>query len=153
MIRVYTTYCGTRDTKPQNATPTHGGLIKLIWKDVVDDSGEKIIGTFLSNNTKIFKNLKIGNRYIIECGELGVNHIKAPKSIKWTNKNPKCGLIRKAFGDYTFIKGKYKGRWVKNMSEIELCGLHEYLLWLAENTNNEATVINSLCILKKINNE
>ncbi len=131
------------------------GDLQLMWSNVRNDAGETVNGEFHSNRAKLFDTITLrkGNRYVIECKKLENQKIIHPVSIINTNKNPKCNLIRKVSDDYTFLTGKFKGKWLSKLTHMELDEMKRYLLWLGSKTNNEATVINVLNILKKINNE
>lgn len=150
MIKLYATYGGIKDLAKSNSKFP---ILQLYWLDIRDDSGKLINNIIYSNKSNILDkmNLKIGNRYIIYCKNLENNKIINPKSIKLTNKNMRCDIIRKAFGDYTFIRGKYKGKWLSKLNKTDLDQVTKYLLWLAKRTDNEATVINTLNMLEIIN--
>lgn len=153
-MRVYATFDGIKDLEPDKYEEYSGNL-QMIWKNLRNDAGEEMDGEFHSNRAKVFTKhqLRSGNRYVIECGSIVDNKILYPKSISHTFKNPKCGLIRKVSGDYTFIKGKFRGKWISKLSILEKEEMNRYLLWLGKNTNNEATVINVLNILKILSDE
>ena len=154
MIRIYATFNGLKDLKPDKNSIFTGNL-QMIWEDVVNDLGEPINGTYHSNRAKLFNKITLrrGNRYVIDCKEIKDSKILYPTNIMNTRKNPTCGIIRKAFGDYTFIKGKYKGKWLNKMGRLEKVEIKRYLLYLGKNTNNEATVRNILNMLKILKNE
>lgn len=154
MIRLYATFNGLKDINPPKDS-IFAGKIQLMWGDIKNDAGQPINGEFHCNKTKLFEKLTLrkGNRYVLECKEIVNKKINHPTSIMNTRKNPTCGIIRKAFDDYTFIKGKFKGKWLSKMTILEKDELKRYLLYLGKNTNNEATVINILNMLKILDDE
>jgi len=154
MIRLYATFNGLKDLEPKKSDNFVGDL-QMMWSGVRNDAGEDMSGEYHSNRAKIFDTITLrkGNRYVIECKKLEGSKLIHPVSIRNTNKNPRCGVIRKVSDDYTFITGKFKGKWLSKLTLLELDEMKRYLLWLGSKTNNEATVINVLNILKKINNE
>jgi uncharacterized protein (DUF3820 family) len=148
-MKIYATYKILEDIKPEYAKDGKAGKLQLRWTNVSNDCGQPMPDVF-SNTADIFKKVKFGNRYVIEFKQLEGNRILYPTRVRLTNKNLKCGVIRKYEGEYIFINGKYKGKTLKDIDKYEL---NNYLLWLGKHTNNEATVINILDILKIINNE
>lgn len=154
MIRLYATFNGLKDLEPDKYDCFAGNL-QMMWSNVRNDAGEEMKGEFHSNRAKLFNNITLrkGNRYVIGCKELKGQKIFFPTSIMNTNKNPRCNLIRKVGDDYTFIRGKFKGKWLSKLTILEKDEIKRYLLWLGGSTNNEATVINVLCMLKRIDDE
>lgn len=151
MKRIYATFGGSKMVENKSKEGiSYPSTVKLIWKNVCDDTGEVLDGEFLSNKTqKLTKfQLRSGNRYVIECAEITDKNIVRPTSIVHTYKNPQCNIIRFFRGDYKFIKGKYNGKFARDIDKVELT---KYLVWLGQNTKNEATVKNVLKILEKIN--
>jgi len=153
-MRLYATFEGVKDIDPTKYDKFYGNL-QLMWSNVKDDTGSPLNGVFHCNRAKLFESLTLrkGNRYVLGCKELKGQKIYFPLSVMNTRKNPTCDIMRKAFGDYTFIKGKFKGKWLKKMSHLEKDELKRYLLYLGKNTNNEATVINVLSVLKILDDE
>lgn len=154
VIRLYATFNGIKDIKPDE-TSIFAGKLQLMWTNVKDDTGQPIIGEYHCNRAKLFDNITLrkGNRYVLECKKINGTKIQHPTKIMNTNKNPICSIIRKAFDDYTFIKGKFKGKWLSKMTILEKDEVKRYLLYLGKNTNNEATVINILNMLKILDDE
>lgn len=154
MIRLYVTFDGLKDLEPMKYEKFAGNL-QMVWSNVKDDAGQVMKGNFYSNRAKLFENITLrkGNRYVVECKEVRDKKIYFPTSISNTNKNPRCNLIRKVADDYTFIRGKHKGKWLSKLASFEKDEIKRYLLWLGKNTNNEATVNNVLCMLKIIDDE
>lgn len=152
-MKLYVTFEGIKDLEPDKYEEYSGNL-QMVWNDVRNDAGELLIGRFYCSRAALPSlQLRSGNRYVLECNDILGNKILNPKSIKHTYKNPKCGLIRKVGEDYTFIKGKFKDKWLSKLNPNEQGEMSGYLLYLADNTNNEATVINVLEMLKKLNDE
>ncbi len=153
-MRLYATFNGIKDIDPTRYDAFAGNL-QLMWSNVKDDAGQPMDGEFHCNRAKLFESITLrkGNRYVLGCKELRGKKIYFPTSIMNTRKNPTCNLIRKAFDDYTFVKGKFKGKWLSKMDRLEKDELKRYLLYLGKNTNNEATVGNVLCMLKRLADE
>ena len=151
-MRIYATYSGTKDIRPEFAKEGKSGKLQLCWTDVRDECGEPIENMY-SNPADTYFGIKKGNRYVIDFRNSFQNRIKYPTSVKRINKNLHCKLIRKIGDDYIFIKGKFKGRKVSEIVLYNKKELNDYLIWLGENTYNEATIIKVLKILEKINNE
>lgn len=143
-MRIFATFKGV----VYESNERGGKMLLLNWVDVCNDAGQKLDGNFTSHKTIFSDILKIGNRYSIECVEVVANKISTIINTKSTSKNRRCDVIRKANGEYHFIKGKYKG---KKSSEIDVGQLHNYMLWLAKSSNNESSITNALEILKLIN--
>lgn len=155
MIRLYATFNGLRDIKPDE-TSIFDGKLQMVWTNVRDDTGDDLGGDYFSNRAKIFHNLKLrkGDRFVIDFKELKHHRLLYPIKVRKTKKNPTCGMIRKAFDDYTFIKGKFKGKWVSKMTILELDELKRYLTqYIAPKTDNEATIRNVLKILEIIDEQ
>ena len=102
-MKIYATYKTLEDIKPEFAKGNKAGKLQLRWTNVSNDCGEPI-GDVFSNTANIFKNVKFGNRYVIEFKQLEGNRILNPTRVRLTNKNLKCGLIRKYEGEYIFIR-------------------------------------------------
>ena len=149
-MRIYATFGGSKNVSPDEDYPH----TQMIWDNVRDDSGN-MMNNLQSNVTLLFSksNLRVGNRYVIECENIDGVRMVRPSLIQKTYKNPKCDIIRKINGDYTFIKGKYKNKLLSDLKINEFDEINNYLLWVAETTNNEATTINVLDMLKIIHNE
>lgn len=124
--------------------------IRLKWDDVSNEMGEQINNSLLSKKNSYLSeiNLKVGNRYLLECKEIKINHIQDITFGKTVYKNKRCDLMRKAYNTFHFIKGKYKGMKIDDINHIEL---HNYMIWLAKNSNNESTIKNCLEVLEIIN--
>ena len=116
-IRIYATFEGIKDIDPTKYDAFAGNL-QLMWSNVKDDTGSPLKGQHHCNRAKLFENITLrkGNRYVLGCKELRGKKIYHPTSVMNTRKNPTCGIIRKAFGDYTFVKGKFKGKWLSKMN-------------------------------------
>jgi len=153
-MRLYATFNGLKDIDPTKYD-AYAGNLQMMWSNVRNDAGQPLKGEFHSNRAKLFENvtLRKGNRYVLECKELKGQKVYFPTSIMNTRKNPTCGMIRKAFDDYTFINGKYKGKWLGKMTHLEKVEIKRYLLYLGSKTNNEATVINVINMLEILKNE
>jgi hypothetical protein len=151
-MRVYATYSGTKDIRPEFAKEGKAGKLQLCWTNVRDECGQPIEDVF-SNPADTYHGIKKGGRYVIDFSSRYGNRIKYPKSVKKINKNLHCKLIRKIGDDYIFIKGKFRGKKVSEIILTDKYEFNQYLIWLAENTYNEATIIKVLNILEKINNE
>ena len=151
-MRIYATYNGTKDIKPEFAKEGKPGKLQLCWVDVRDECGNEIEDLF-SNPANTYKGIKKGGRYAIDFRSKDFHRIKYPTNVRKINKNLHCKLIRKLGDDFVFIKGKYKTKKVSELVLKNKVELNQYLIWLAENTYNEATIINVLTILEKINNE
>lgn len=149
-MRLYGTYSELRDIQPQYAREGKAGKLQLVWKDLRDDCGDPIAGEYFSNPTKASQKCRFGDRYAIDFKRLEGKRIIHPTRIKQVPKNLRCDLIRSYNGDYVFIRGKYKG---KKLSELDKGEITNYLLYLAEKSYNEMTVINVINMLKKLNDE
>ena len=143
-MRIYATYNGTEDIRPEFQIDGVAGKLQLKWKACRNDCGE-LIGTLYSNAANIYGSLIKGHRYLIEFKKDKGNRLLYPTRVKKVGKNLRCDVIRKYDGSYIFIKGKFKN---KKIEEINKQKLSDYLIWLGRNTENEATVINILEILK-----
>lgn len=141
-MRMYGTFDGFKNYRNLSS--------KFKWTNVADECGNELKGEFLSNNDEVFKEvkLKFGYRYMMECDMLVGNDITTIKTIRAVNKNPRCDIFRKFKDEFHIIKGKYEG---KKDYDIPNGELTSYCIWLARNTNNEATIKNTLEILKRIN--
>lgn len=150
-MRVYATYNGTKDIRPEFAKEGKAGKTQLCWTSVRNDCGLSMRNKF-SNPAKTFKGLKVGDRYVIDFKELLDNRITYPTKVRRVNKNLLCKVIRRLdTDDYIFINGKYQGRKVSDIKNEDKEQLTSYLVWLGQNTYNEATVINVLNILEMVN--
>ena len=118
------------------------------WHKMVDELGDVLKGVYISEIEPIFgdKKMNFGNRYRFECEDVTDNKIINITEIKQVNKNPRCDIFRKFKDEYHIIGGKYKGK--KNI-DISDYDMSMYCIWLAKNTDNEATIKNCLSILNK----
>jgi hypothetical protein len=125
---------------------------KFIWKNVVDEMGNSLSGIYLSEKDLILKGIRMtfGNRYKLTGKEIVGNDVMGVSHLKQMNKNPRCDVFRKFKDEYHIISGKYQGK--KNI-DISDYDMSMYCIWLAKNTDNEATITNTLEILKKIHDE
>lgn len=141
-MRIYSTFDGFKNTSNPTA--------KLIWNNIVDETGKEINGIIFANQNDVFRkyNMKFGNRYLIYFDKIEANHLIGVKKIKLIKKNPTCDIFRKALGEFHIIKGKYKNKKINKIPKKELIS---YCVWLCENTENEATVRNCLNILNNYN--
>ena len=55
-------------------------------------------------------------------------------------KNRICGMFREINGSFYIIKGKYKGKHIYEIPELDLLG---YCSWVLKNTKNDATLYNA----------
>jgi len=125
---------------------------KFIWKNVVDEMGNSLSGIYLSEKDLILKSVRMrfGNRYMITGEEIIDKDIMGVSHLKLVNKNPRCDVFRKFKDRYDIISGKYKGKTSDDLTDYDMS---VYCIWLAKNTDNEATIKNTLEILKNIHDE
>lgn len=123
---------------------------RLNWTNISNDAGYEIEGDLISNKTSFLESthLKIGNRYLLECKNIESNKIIVLTAGKTVYKNKRCDLMRKANGTFHFIKGKFKSMKLEDLHKGEL---HDYMIWVAKNSKNEATIKNCLEVLEIIN--
>lgn len=140
-MRIYGTFDGFKNYRE---APN-----KFKWKNVVNEIGEKVNGIYLSEKDLLFGNLKLkfGNRYMLTYETLDGSDLLNVSKMDLVNKNPRCDIFRRYKDEYHIISGKYKGKSSEDLSDYELW---VYCLWLANNTINEATITNTLTILKTI---
>jgi hypothetical protein len=142
------TVYGTFDGFKNNRTTANN----FKWHKVVNELGKSMSGDFISEIDPIFgmKKMNFGKRYKLECKVVDGNMIGGITEYKEVNKNPRCDVFRKFKDEFHMISGKYKGKTNKDISDYDLS---MYCIWLAKNTDNEATISNTLEILKKIHDE
>jgi uncharacterized protein (DUF3820 family) len=141
---IYGTFCGFENVENE--------VSQFKWEKIADGLGNKVKSIYLSENETIFNRtrLKFGDRFMLVCDEVKSNKLVNISKIKLVNKNPKCGIFRKFRDEFHMIRGKYQGKRDIDIPDDELA---RYCIWLAENTNNEATISNTLQILEKIKNK
>ena len=125
---------------------------KFIWKNVVDELGNSLNGIYLSEKDLLFQKMRLtfGNRYMITGEDIVGQDVLGVSKMKQVNKNPRCDVFRKFKDEYHMISGKYQG---KKSHDISNFSMSLYCIWLCKNTENEATIKNTLEILKKIDDE
>ena len=149
--RIYATYNGTKDIRPQFAKEGKAGKLQLCWTGVRSGTGELMKEKY-SNPALAFKGIKKGSRYVIDFKEFEGDRLIFPTKVRRVGKNLNCKLIRKLDdNDYIFINGKFAGKKVSEIVLNDKQQLNSYLIWTGENTYNEATIINVLNILEMIN--
>lgn len=123
---------------------------KFKWVNLVNEVGEKVNGGFWSEMDVVFgpMKLKMGGRYRLECDLIENRVINNITRVLVVNKNPRCDIFRRFKDEYHIISGKYEG---KKVHEIPYDEMSDYCVWLAKHTINEATIKNTLDILKAIN--
>jgi uncharacterized protein (DUF3820 family) len=84
---------------------------------------------------------------MLVCDEVRNEKIINITQVKKVNKNPRCDIFRKYKDEFHIIRGKHQGKKDIDIPDNEMV---EYCIWLAKNTHNEATISNTLQILKKI---
>jgi hypothetical protein len=139
-MRIYATFNGFKNKSD----------FPFKWINVNGDVGEKLKGLYFSENNEYFSNikLKIGNRYRLQCKETQHTNILEINNVKQVNKNPRCNIFRRFKDEFHIIGGKYAGKKDKDIKNNELI---RYCVWLAKESYNEATIENSLALLKKLN--
>lgn len=145
-MRIFATFKGVtyllKNDKSKNNT-------KLNWVNMSNDAGQDIEGDFVSNKVSFLeKNLKVGNRYLLECKNIDANKINVLTAGKSVYKNKRCDMMRKVNGTFHFIKGKFKSMKIEDIHKGEL---HDYMIWVAKNSKNEATIKNALEVLEIVN--
>lgn len=142
-MRIFATFRGA-------AYLSKGDKSKTKWSNLSDECGADIEGDFLTQRTAFLDSLKlkVGNRYMLECHSAESNKITTIIAAKNVFKNKRCDVMRKALGTFHFIKGKYKQTKFEEIDSVELT---TYMIWLARNSKNEATIKNSLEVLALLN--
>ena len=125
------------------------GTTDLKFNNLTNELGEITTGEFLTKQNIVsgIIVLKFGNRYLIKTNNVNNKTPFEITQIKKVNKNPKCGIFRRFKDEFHIISGKYQGRKDKDIPTMELS---KYCIWLGHNTYNEATIKNTLALLKKI---
>lgn len=120
------------------------GMADLIFNNLNNEIGDKLKGQkFYKQNIKSrLTKLKFGKRYAISLNDL--NTLTQLRRVK---TKPKCDIFRRFKDEIHFIGGKFQG---KKDNELTMIELSNYCIWLGYNSYNEATIRNSLIILKKI---
>lgn len=118
------------------------------WLNVNNEIGYKIEDNILSNDDLMLASIKLkfGNRYRIVCDNLIDCKIYNIINIKLVNKNPRCDVFRRFKDEFHIISGKYTGRKDEDLNKFKLI---PYCLWLAEHSENEATIKNAFLLLEK----
>lgn len=139
-------YCTFSGFKNERRSPN-----KFKWVNLVDEMGNEVKGRFWSKIENVFgpMNLKFGQRYRLVCDSVSDKKIiSGITQVTVVNKNPRCDVFRKFKDEYHIISGKYQGQKVHEMSYGDIS---DYCIWLAKHSSNEATIKNTLDILKNIN--
>ena len=139
---IYGTFDGFKNYK--------NGPSQFRWKNVTSEIGSNLPGEFLSNNDKVFKDIKLkfGERYMILCDSITKNTTLDVHQLIKVNKNPRCGIFRKFKNEFHIINGEHKGKKIHEMSKQSAI---DYSVWLVKNTNNERTIKNCFEILEHLN--
>lgn len=146
-MRIFATFKGTSYLSKDERSKAN---TQLNWTNISNDAGHDISGDLISKKTSFLEtiNLRVGNRYLLECKDITFNKINSLTAGKVVYKNKRCDIMRKANGTFHFIKGKFKSM---KLEEIHHQEAHSYMIWLARNSKNEATIKNCLEVLEIIN--
>jgi hypothetical protein len=125
---------------------------KLIFGNLVDESGEEISGEVFIDNQMVIAcmKLKFGDRYLIGFKNIVNKTLVDINQTKRVRKATKCDIFRRFKDEIHFVGGKHQG---KKDSDLDIHELNQYCIWLVRSSYNEVTIKNALQILKNLHNE